>query len=367
MEISELPQSTILYLYADKEHIKVDPDYQRMSDIWPIEKRQLLIDSILNGFDIPKIYLHKYPSPTKYKYSIIDGRQRLEAIWKFIAGDYSLAEDFSFIDDDADQRPGGLTYGELAEKYPKRKIKFDSYNLSVVVVETDDTEIIEDMFSRLNEAVPLNAAEKRNAFPGPLTRIIRSLATHPFFQKKVPFASGRYRYHDLAAKFLLFEYQEKLVDTKKVYLDRFVKEGPKIGKQKLREIEDNTRKTLQAMNKVFTERDPLLKSKGDPLLKSIGNVVLYYFLFRTALREGWINEIERSAFDDFQKKRENNRIIAQEDIGEADYDLLEFDRYVQAPNDAHALKFRFEILKDNIRNPTPRTARDKSENRVHPR
>ena len=359
MEISELPQSSILYLYADKEHIKVDPEYQRMSDIWPIEKRQLLIDSILNGFDIPKIYLHKYPSPTKYKYSIIDGKQRLEAIWKFIAGDYSLAEDFSFIDDDADQRPGGLTddadqrpggltYGELAEKYPKRKIKFDSYNLSVVVVETDDLEIIEDMFSRLNEAVPLNAAEKRNAFPSPLTHIIKPLTEHTFFQKKVPFANRRFRYNDLAAKFLLFEYQDKLVDTKKVYLDRFVKEGPKIGKQRLQEIEDSTRKTLQAMNKVFTE--------GDPLLKSIGNVVLYYFLFKTALREGWINEIERSAFADFQKKRENNRDIAQEDIGEADYDLLEFDRYVQAPNDAHALKFRFEILKDNIQNPMPRTA-----------
>ena len=33
-----------------------------------------------------------------------------------------------------------------------------------------------------------------------------------------------------------------------------------------------------------------------------------------------------------------------------DYDLLEFDRYIQAPNDAYALKIRFSILnEENLR------------------
>ena len=63
MEMAEIQQSTILYLYSDRKHIKIDPEYQRMGDIWTIEKRQLLIDSILNGFDIPKIYFHKHSPP----------------------------------------------------------------------------------------------------------------------------------------------------------------------------------------------------------------------------------------------------------------------------------------------------------------
>ena len=292
-----------------------------MGDIWTTEKRQLLIDSILNGFDIPKIYLHKHSPPktednVPIKYSIIDGRQRLEAIWKFIDGDYPLADDFCFIDDESNP-VGALTYPELGKKFPKRKLKFDAYRLSVVGIETDDLDIIEDMFSRLNEAVPLNAPEKRNAFGGPLPGVIRGVAKQGFFTRNLPFPNKRYRYYDLAVKFLLLEWRNALVDTKKVYLDRFVKGQP--DKQKLKRVRERTRKTLSAMSKVFTERDPLLRS--------VGSVVLYYFLFQTALQENWIDKITRSALNDFEQQRAENRKTAQEDLGAADYDLLEFDSY----------------------------------------
>ena len=346
MEMSELPQSTILYLYSDRKHIKIDPEYQRMGDIWTTEKRQLLIDSILNGFDIPKIYLHKHSPPkiednVPIRYSIIDGRQRLEAIWKFIDGAYPLADDFCFIDDESTP-VGALTYNELGKKFPEHKLKFDAYRLSVVGIQTDDDdlEIIEDMFSRLNEAVPLNAPEKRNAFGGPLPGVIRSVAGHKFFVKKLPFSNSRYRYYDLAAKFLLLEWRNALVDTKKVYLDRFVKEWS--DNQGLSKVKNQTQKTLTAMSKVFTERDPLLRS--------VGSVVLYYFLFRTALQKSWIDQITRSALYAFEQQRVRNREIAQDELGAADYDLLEFDRYIQAPNDAYALRIRFSILMKKIFN-----------------
>ena len=344
MELAELPQSTILYLYSDREHIKIDPEYQRMGDIWTTEKRQLLIDSILNGFDIPKIYLHKHSPPktennVPIKYSIIDGRQRLEAIWKFIDGDYPLADDFCFIDDESNV-VGALTYSELGKKFPERKLKFDAYRLSIIGIQTDDLEIIEDMFSRLNEAVPLNAPEKRNAFGGPLPRVIRSVARHILFTKNIPFRNNRYQYYDLAAKFLLLEWRGTLVDTKKVYLDRFVKEWS--DSLELKKIQKRTQKILTAMGKVFT--------KQDPLLRSVGSVVLYYFLFRTALHTNWIDDITRSALEDFEQQRVENRERARQDLASADYDLLEFDRYIQAPNDSYALKIRFSILMKKVFN-----------------
>ena len=83
--ISNLTNSAVLYLYSEKEFILLDPEYQRDSDIWSLEKKQLLIDSILNGYDIPKIYFHEF-SPQKkikgdvYKYAIIDGKQRISAL-----------------------------------------------------------------------------------------------------------------------------------------------------------------------------------------------------------------------------------------------------------------------------------------------
>ncbi len=343
MEISDLRQSTILYLYSDRKHIKIDPEYQRMGDIWTLEKRQLLIDSILNGFDIPKIYLHKFANPrmeggVPVRYAIVDGRQRLEAIWKFIDGDYPLSDDFSYLND-PDVNVSGLTYKELGQKHPELKIKFDAYDLSVILIETDDIETIEDMFSRLNEAVPLSAAEKRNAFGGPIPIAVRSLGRHEFFKKRIPFSNSRYRHYDLAVKFLLFEDRGALVDTKKVYLDRFVKDWRDQKRPKPTKIQKSVKEVLDSMSGIFTE--------SDPLLRSVGNVVLYFFLFRTALSEGWMRDVSRKSLADFEEQRTENRRKAQEDLAAADYDLLEFDRYVQTPNDAYALELRFKILMKN--------------------
>lgn len=344
MDITDLKQSTILILYSNRESIKLDPEYQRAGDIWTIEKKQLLIDSILNGFDIPKIYFHKYTSQEYKKneplrYAIVDGRQRLEAIWKFIDGDYALADDFNYIEDSSIEA-AGLTYKELGNKYPRLKIAFDGYPLSVVAIETDDIEIIEDMFSRLNEAVPLSAAEKRNAFGGPLPSAIRAVARHRFFTKHIPFGNSRYRHYDLAVKFLLFSERDKLTDTKKIYLDKFVKKWPKDHDKSVAKLQKNVNHVLSKMTDIFTEKDPLLRS--------VGNIVLYYFLVYLAIKEGWIKEVERKAIANFEESRKNNRKLAQNDIGEAEYDLLEFDRYIQTPNDAYALEFRFKILMDKV-------------------
>jgi hypothetical protein len=42
--------------------------------------------------------------------------------------------------------------------------------------------------------------------------------------------------------------------------------------------------------------------------------------------------------------RDANRKKAEEKLADADYDLLEFDRYTQSPNDAGAMKFRLRAI-----------------------
>lgn len=77
----EMKHSNILRINSDKEVIKTNPAYQRNGEIWTKEKRQLLIDSILNDYDIPKLYFHLLKDEQKstksidYEYAIIDGRR----------------------------------------------------------------------------------------------------------------------------------------------------------------------------------------------------------------------------------------------------------------------------------------------------
>jgi hypothetical protein len=338
--VSAFVNNSVLFVYTEREKMQLNPPYQRMSDVWTLEKRQLLVDSILNGFDVPKIYFHKFSKPRKiggsaYEYAIIDGKQRLESLWSFIDNGFALADDFEYLRDPA-VRAAGLNYNELGQKFPHLKIRFDSASLSIIMVETDDEELIEEMFSRLNEAVPLSAAEKRNAFGGPMPIQIRAIAADTFFTYNLPFTNNRYRHYDLAAKMLYITSDDFIVDTKKIYLDRFVRMWRGKSKKAADKLRSEVVAVLAQMRKIFV--------KNDSLLRSVGMVVLYYYVIKMSIAEGWSAKVSRQTLLAFEEQRKQNRRIAETDIGEANYDLLEFDRYVQTPNDSYATRIRLEIF-----------------------
>lgn len=333
-------ESGIWRLYKSRDRIYADPPYQRLSDIWPLSKKQLLIDTIINGFDVPKLYFHRFPGGKEidgrvFDYSIIDGKQRLEAVFGFIDGDFSLSDDFEYFDD-TDVSAAGLKYADLARDYPDLKTAFDSYVLNVIAFESEDEEMIEDLFSRLNEAVPLSAAEKRNAFGGPAPKAIREFVKDPFFESKLPFSNSRYRHFNLAAMFLINVFEDEITDTKKVYLDQFVSDWKERTEAEFAPILDEARTVTKVMEGIF--------NKSDPLLRQIGMIIIYFHAFRTAIQEGWVGDIKRKDLSDFNDVRLENRRVAEEDLAEANYDLLEFDRYSQSPNDAYAVKFRLKVF-----------------------
>lgn len=339
-DISVLRNNTVWNIYRMRDRIQLDPDYQRLSDVWTGDKRELLIDTVLNDFDVPKLYFHKFKEPiTKggktYDYAIVDGKQRLETLWGFIDGKIAVPEEFELFKDKS-VKAGNMTYSELSTAYPDLKAQFDGFQLNVVLIDTDELEMIEELFSRLNEAAPLSAPEKRNAFGGPIPVAVRRLARLSFFTESVPFPNKRYRHYDLATKFLFAEHSRKVSDTKKAYLDKFVKDFKSQSRTKMPPFVKRAETTIAAMHGVFV--------KNDALLRQVGIITLYYHLFRLARADGWDADITRKKLADFEKEREANRTKAEKDMAKADYDLLEFDRFAQSPNDAVAVKFRLRIL-----------------------
>lgn len=341
------PNSTILRINSEKEFINTSPEYQRKGEVWNLQKKQLLIDSILNDYDIPKLYFHAISKEQKEDlhdacdYAIIDGRQRLEAIWGFMDGDFRLAEDFVFLADTTIQA-NNLSYTELASLYPKLKIRFDSFILPIILVETDDIDLIEDMFSRLNEAVPLNAAEKRNALGGTMARIIREVAEHPFFIDKLRINDSRYQFREIAARLLFIEYSllnyGKILDTKKVFMDKMVvnyKEQP--NDDEAESLKHKVVSILNPMNELYGHRDTLLRSQQI--------IAIYYLTFKKASEKNKLESITRSKLIDFNRNLESNRITAEKDITTANFDYLEFERLSQqGTNDSTSIRERTRIL-----------------------
>jgi len=356
VETSSLKNSTIMLLYSERDEINLNPDYQRMGGVWTNEKRQLLMDSILNDYDIPKIYFHELNSEefnqTKFRYSVIDGRQRLESIWDFMDGKFPMAKDFEY-QRDTSVNLAGLSYEDIAKQHPKIKVKFDSFVLPVVTVavEGDDIDLIEDMFSRLNEAVPLNAAEKRNAFGGNMVKVIADLSNHAFFSDRVKFRNNRYQHREATARFLLVEDSllrspPQLIDTKKVYLDSLARKYSVDEKAKVEHLQKLVNDTLDVMSAEFMSKDDLLAAQG--------TLVVYYLIFRHAKAIGELSRITRRALLDFRRALSENRDAAAKNYEGASFDFLEFDRLnQQGTNDASSIKERCRILADFLKLSSP--------------
>jgi hypothetical protein len=217
-----------------------------------------------------------------------------------------------------------------------------------VTIQDDDLDLIEDMFSRLNEAVPLNAAEKRNALGGRMVAIITEVSKHEFFTGKVRFGNGRYQHKEVAARFLLIEDSlrelSNLVDTKKVYLDALVHRYQTKDRRKAAELKQAVTDILDVMSEEFINKDELLQAQGI--------MVVYYLLFKGAIKSGTIDRITRKKLLNFRQKLAENREAAGNDYPSASFDLLEFDRLnQQGTNDASSIKERYRILSTALRVP----------------
>ena len=211
LKVTPHETKTLSWWRSRRSKIDMQPSYQRRGRLWSPADKAYLVDSILNGFDVPKLYMADFTygnskiNESNLPYAIIDGKQRLEAIFDFFDGKVILNDDFVFIEQ-PNLKLGGLGYKDLQSGYVDIAEIFDNFNLAVMSVVTNDAELINELFVRLNRSKPLTGAEVRNAMAGPAPGIIRELAKHEFFKELIAFKTTRLEDQNAAAKLLLFEY-----------------------------------------------------------------------------------------------------------------------------------------------------------------
>ncbi len=206
------------------EKINEQPEYQR-GEVWKDKKKSLLIDSILRGIDIPKIFLRKLKN-SPYDFEVADGQQRITALTKFKNNDLILRGD----------TVNGLNLNEIdgyeiGNKYYKdlptaiRK-KFDQYELTIALIDVADNKEVRTLFGRLQLGETLNPAEKRNAIISSVGNCIDSITlNHKFFANcKIP--KSRFKHQDyLTHVFALIAYNNS-TDLKADLLERLYHENP---------------------------------------------------------------------------------------------------------------------------------------------
>ena len=189
----ETSEWTIRMLADFRSRINVEAEYQR-APVWSQAQQALLIDSIMRGFDIPKIFLRKLPDGNPYLFDVIDGKQRLTAIWRFVNNEFSFPAKCDPFPGVGDLR--GKRWSDLPDD-AKDRLQFANMTVSKIEEGTDDE--IRELFLRLQKGEPLRAAEKRNAIAGPVRDfVVERLACHPLWPK-TGISKSRFGWHEHSA------------------------------------------------------------------------------------------------------------------------------------------------------------------------
>ncbi len=352
LKVSPFEAKTLSWWKARRGKIDMDPPYQRRGRLWSDTDKAYLVDSIINGFDVPKLYVADFTfgdsklNRRKLPYAIIDGKQRFEAIFDFFDGKITLNEDFVFLENPS-MSLGGLGYQDLREGYADIAETFETFNLSVMSVITDSHELINELFVRLNRSKPLTGAEVRNAMAGPAPEVIRQLSRADFFTVNCAFPMSRGQDQNAAAKFLLFEYAGKLSETKKGALDAFVKEAA-LHRSKLELAGRRVGDMLEELSSIFLPTDRLLASAG--------LVPVYYWFVRSVNPRAY--PTVREFLIRFEAERKRNREIAAGGPGpKVDKKLLQYDQFNRSTNDLVSHQGRVEILLERFNNGRRRSSR----------
>lgn len=337
---------TLAKALAWRSSIDTEPPYQRPGSIWTLDKQQLFIDSLLNGYDVPKIYLHdlRGKHPTKV-YALVDGKQRLGAIWGFLRDEFGLADDFRIEPRNLPDLPPDVRHPRPGDRFsdldPRWQRVLTSTYLAVVLIQNATESDIEDLFSRLNNGEPLTPAEKRNAIGGEMARLIRDIARHPFFTERLRFGNGRLQHLELAARLLRLEdaatdamdAEGSLPDLRPPALDQFVRSARQNGVDP--QLRARVERTLDRLDRGF--------EVGDPLLAGGTDATLAYLLARDRAEQLDADPGRLRAF--FATFADDRRVALERPAAVRDPAIVEFGHLVHnGRNDPRSLERRLAIL-----------------------
>jgi hypothetical protein len=314
-------------IYKRRDRYEI-PDWQR-EHVWDQRKKQQLIDSILRGWKLPKFYFVKTSDD---EFEVVDGQQRLQAIYEFFANELPLpSKEF-----------GGIYYKDLHQRYSDA---FDDFEIEFDEIEDAKEEEIKQFFQRLQDGLPLTSSEKLNAVHSKLRDFCRRTAQHPFFKEKVTILNTRYAHFDVVVKAAAVEIEGvdaglRFEDLKEVFEAQSNFSSTSAIAKKLKAA-------LDFLNRAFPARSNHLKSRT--IVQSL--ITLTCKLAATGHTAG-LEEQLRKFFEDF-----SHQLSRQVELGQSatDSDFVTFQRSVNA-NVKSGARTRHEIFLRKLFAKSPKLA-----------
>lgn len=173
-----------IFTMFDEGKLIVDDTYQRRS-VWSEKDKVRLIETILLQLVIPELFFWKADTDPETGIStthIVDGQQRIKAIYSFINNEFKLKPQY-LLDESSKEKYANKYFKNLDTETRKT---FWNYQLMIIEIDSAATrDDIITMFNRLNLTdYNLNDQEKRNSVSGEFAALAREISDNPLWDEK---------------------------------------------------------------------------------------------------------------------------------------------------------------------------------------
>ncbi|MDE0632908.1 MAG: DUF262 domain-containing protein [Caldilineaceae bacterium] len=246
------PSVDIVLRRIEEGAINLQPDFQRMGGIWDEGAQSRLIESMLLRIPLPAFYLD---ASDENEWLVIDGHQRLTAIYKFMCLRELKLSKLEFWHD-----YNRRTYDDLPRPLQRR---LEDTQLTFFLVRKGTPDRVKfNIFKRINTGgVALSRQEIRHALnQGHSTELLRELANSEEFQTAVDSSVKPIRMTDreCVLRYLAFKLRSPSEYSSRDDLDSFLSEQMQKINQRgeedpnfLEDLRDDFKRTMRVATRIF--------------------------------------------------------------------------------------------------------------------
>lgn len=239
--------------WSEANRLELRPDFQRRG-VWSAPARIMLMDTILRGIPMPKIFLASTIRDDSTYRVVIDGQQRLTAILDFLQDGFALDKPYT-------GEEKGKRFSELDQETQER---FLSYKIDFNEAINPSDEEAREVYARVNKyTVPLMKQELRRAdFPGNFLKVSEDLAINKYFDTVRIFTpANRRRYGDAEYVSELLAAMIDGIQDKKTSLDNFYIRFAKWDKSNKQKILNRFSGVLKELGFIFDDSLDISKTR----------------------------------------------------------------------------------------------------------
>jgi Protein of unknown function DUF262 len=259
----------------DKGLVKIDPEFQR-NFVWKSREMSLFIESIILNFPIPPLYLNQN---VKGEFIVVDGRQRLTTLRKFLKNEFRLEglEVLTSLNGKNFENLGTLGNGYQA--------KIEDKKLNIFLIKPSvSLKVVYDIFYRINTGgTQLERQEIRHAiFQGKSTALLKKLSEKDYFKQAIDngIKPDRMKDREAVLRCLAFKILKiETYSTMSSFVENSMRDINKLSDTQIEKLEIEFERTIKWSYTIFNNKNFRIPT---PQTRGVINMAvmesIFYFL-----------------------------------------------------------------------------------------